>query len=72
MRGKCERGVCAGTCGGVGLFDSQRFGSKACFSDGGAGSQTAGVKTAQEQGKAQHNHLQKDGEEGWKQTERWL
>lgn len=48
------------TCSCVGLFDIQLFGSEACFSDGGAWREAAGIKTPQKQRETQHNHLQRD------------
>lgn len=50
----------ATTCGCVGLFDIQLFGSEACFSEGGARCETAGIKIPHKQSKTQHDHLQRN------------
>lgn len=67
--------MCVCTCGCVRLRDGRLLGGEARGGDGGARAQTAGVKTAQEQGETQHDHLHREGvgrggvREGWDQGE---
>lgn len=55
---RCFNSLWPLTCGCVGIFDGQLFGRQARLSDGGAGSEAAGVETAQKQGETQDHHLE--------------